>query len=321
MSSRVRERRVSTVMKPLFLLSFLLVSTLHAELLPARKPSIETKPRFAGTKNYTDYKPQPLKRVAADVMAVSNSGSFVSRCLRMLSRDGQSKNFETITGQDGITFGVKDFATDGGVLSFMQGLKRTHSTEMIVAFGEENTKHLIDSKWIKENNAGGHGKAANDAGLVRLDWFRKGLDQILTNPAIREYQLSEFVRETVQPSIDTFKAEGFKKEFTAGTMVGIANSAGGGGLARYLKAAKQAVGGSGVKNEAAIAKHILTAYVKEDPNPGSKDGDLLKIGFGEKPGTLSESGLGHRGRRAYQLFKLFPLKDNVDFSALGKFSL
>ncbi len=63
----------------------------------------------------------------------------------MLSRNGTSKNFETITGQDGITFGVKDFATDGGVLSFMRGLKKSHPKQMLASFGEENSKNLVDS--------------------------------------------------------------------------------------------------------------------------------------------------------------------------------
>src|SRR5690348_9394739 len=157
---------------------FVVGSALAAE----RKPPISQEPKPQGSaRAYTDYRPQPPARVRDEVLRVASNGSFVSRCLLVISCAGTEKNFETITGQDGLTFGITDFATDDGVYEFMKLLSQSHPQEFNAAFGE-HAKDLVARDWIKQNNGGGHGSSANDNGLVRFDWLRRGLDQILTNP-------------------------------------------------------------------------------------------------------------------------------------------
>src|SRR5215472_13454626 len=90
-----------------------------------RHPPIESQPRYEsdphrGPSSYTIYQPVDPVRVKADVMRVASNGSLMSRCLLVLTVDGNSKNFETITGQDGLTFGITDFASDGGIIEFMR---------------------------------------------------------------------------------------------------------------------------------------------------------------------------------------------------------
>jgi hypothetical protein len=86
---------------------------------------------------------------------------------------------------------------------------------------------------------------------------------------------------------------------------------------------KTAIGralGSEGKRELSIARNLLETYVVSDPNPGLNDRALLESGFsGSK--QLSEQGLGHRGRRAYELFKLFSFSEGSLFSELGEFAL
>src|ERR1700736_3560296 len=111
------------MVKTALLFALELVLCVCARAIPPRIPPIEQAPLHPKTSTYTNYKPQPPSRVRDDVLRVTSNNSFISRCLRMISRNGESKNFETITGQDGITFGIKDFATDDGILSFMRALQ------------------------------------------------------------------------------------------------------------------------------------------------------------------------------------------------------
>jgi hypothetical protein len=242
----------------------------------------------------------------------------------MITRDGQSKNFETITGQDGLTFGITDFATDGGVQDFMQLLHKRYPNEFKEAFGE-NTNKLLDSKWIQKNHADGHGTKANDNGLIGLRWLREGLDKILTNRHLYGLQLENFKRGKVEPSLSTFRENNFTLEFTLATMIGIANSKGVGNIGKggmrndLITAIKQA-SGSGIEHEKSIAKALLRNYVLADKKSSVNDKQLLEIGFAGLA-NLSEKGLSHRGRRAYQLFKHFPFAEGKPFTDLGNFIL
>src|SRR5262249_17629338 len=137
--------------------SFMSVSTSAAS---SRNPSLDVQPKYPGTSNYTSCNPQPPERVRDEVLRVSSNGSFISRCLRVITREGRSKNFETITGQDGLTFGITDFATDGGIKEFMKIVSKYFPKEFAAAFGT-NADNLLDDAWIKNNNAGGKGKKAN----------------------------------------------------------------------------------------------------------------------------------------------------------------
>ena len=151
----------------------------------SRNPALDVQPKYSGTSNYTSYKPQPPERVRDEVLRVSSNGSFMSRCLRVITREGRSKNFETITGEDGLTFGITDFATDGGIKEFMKIVSKYFPREFEPAFGT-NADNLLDDSWIKNNNSGGNGKKAKDNGLIKFLWLRKGLDRILTNRHLRK---------------------------------------------------------------------------------------------------------------------------------------
>lgn len=292
--------------------------------IPPRTPSIGTDPQHPHSSQYTEYKPQPPARVKADVTNAISNGSFISRTLGVISRDGSSKNFETITGQDGLTFGIKDFATDGGIASFFKAVNKAAPGKFSAAFGSHAADLLNDplmgKSWIEKNNAGGHGAAANDAGLIRFEWLRRGLDQLLTDPELRPVQLSAYREQTVDPVFKHFQSLDFKEEFSLATMIGIANSRGAGGMKSDLKAALAQTPGSGAAREKGAIKRLLETYVSNDPNPGSKDATLLKAGFsGVSPSNLSDSNLGHRGRRAFELFRHFPYASAVVFQELGDF--
>jgi len=90
--------------------------------------------------------------VRDEVLRVAGNGSFISRCLLVLSRDGESKNFETITGQDGLTFGITDFATDGGVHEFMKMMQKHYPDDLKAAF-PDHARDLLDQNWIRDNTA------------------------------------------------------------------------------------------------------------------------------------------------------------------------
>ncbi len=290
---------------------------------PSRSPSIDVQPKYLdkdrGPSDYTSYKPQPPERVRAEVLRVTSNGSFISRCLLVITRDGRTKNFEDITGQDGLTFGVAHFATDGGIKEFMKIVNDYFPGEFKAAFGG-NAANLLDYSWIKNNNAGGKGAEANDNGLIKFPWLRKGLDSILTNRHMYCAQLKNFRRGKVEPSLSTFSEHSFTMEFTLATMVGIANSKGVGGMRKHLETARRRASESGDTSERSIAKNLLEAYVFSDRKPGRKDKALLESGFSGSM-DLSEDDLGHYGRRAYMLFKHFPFSEGRAFSELGDFAL
>jgi hypothetical protein len=104
-------------------------------------------------------------------------------------------------------------------------------------------------------------------------------------------------------------------------VVGIANSMGVGGMQRLLNNAIKNSTEIGLEEEKAIGKQMLSAYVAGDPNAGPNDQRIVRIGFGKVAGSLNETGIGHRGRRAYQIFRLFPPTRGATFTELGDFSL
>lgn len=301
-----------------------------------RTMNITTQPKYEGvssssasTTKYTDYTVSNNSLAAQAVMDVSNNGSFVSKVLRVVTRDGKSKNFYTITGQDGLTFGITDFATNAGILSFFKRMSATHWDYMNAAFGEENAKKLLDSSWHKQMNPHDKGKLANDNGLIRLKWFRIGLDKILSDPRLFSMQLANFKSGKIDGSLKVFKENHFTQEFTLGTMIGVANSAGTGGMRTMLKSSISSVdyeypslinGDSSdkLKRERLISKKLLEKYVLADPHPRDNDSLLLKQGFAGD--SLTSSSIGHRGRRARELFTKFSYTEKIEFTGLGEFN-
>lgn len=284
-----------------------------------RKPPLSQEPAPRGTKFYTDYKPQPPARVRDEVLRVAGNGSFISRCLLVISRDGESKNFETITGQDGLTFGITDFATDGGVHEFMKLLQQRHPEDFRAVFAE-HARDLLDENWIRKNNGGGKGMRANNNGLIRHAWLRTGLDRVLSDRRFHGLQLENFKRGKVTPSLERFEKEKFQFEFTLGAMIGVANSAGADGMRSFLDAAKTAVPRDTPGRELAIAKRMLRRYVETDRNPGADDLKYLAGVFDGKPPVTSPK-LGHRGRRVRELVEKFPLQTPRTFARLGEFAI
>jgi hypothetical protein len=297
------------------------VSTQHPADARARTPPLSAQPSFPGTTNYTNYKTNDPARVRDEVMRVTDNGSFISRSLRVLSVDGQSKNFETITGQDGLTFGITDFATDGAISGFAKMLNKNYPDKFREAFGA-NGAHLLDDAWVHANNAGGHGQAANDNGLVKFPWLREGLSKILCDRTLHGLQLEYFSQGKVVPSLKTFQEHKLTLEYSLGAMIGIANSAGHGGMEKYLDAAELKATGSGVEREKSVTREMIRSYVLGDPHLKPNDKDFLLKSFGEKSGPLpAVATLGHRAKRAAQIFENFPPGKNVPFTQLGDFAL
>jgi hypothetical protein len=284
-----------------------------------RKPPLDQEPTPRGTKDFTDYKPQPPERVRDEVVRVAGNGSFVSRCLLVVSRDGESKNFETITGQDGLTFGITDFATNGGVHEFMRMLQKHYPDDFKAVFSE-HAGDLLNENWIRKNNGGGKGIKANNNGLIRQAWVRTGVDRILSDRRFHGLQLENFKRGKVTPSLERFEKEGFDYEFTLAAMIGVANSAGASGMRSFLDAAKKTVPDGAPDRELAIAKRMLLRYVAGDPHPGADDLKYLGSVFDGKP-PVTRPVLGHRGRRVRELVEKFPLETPKKFERIGEFAL
>jgi hypothetical protein len=147
--------------------------------------------------------------------------------------------------------------------------------------------------------------------------LREGLDKILCDRRLRGLQLDNFERGKVNESLAIFSQNHFELEFTLATMTGIANSAGVGGMKRFLESALRDAHGTGVERERAIGMAMLRSYVSGDPHGRAKDSDL----FTGPAGKISSDELGHRGRRAYEIFQKFPPSDSKPFTDLGDFAL
>jgi hypothetical protein len=238
----------------------------------------------------------------------------------MISNYGLSKKFETITGEDGLTFGIKDF-TSGGVLPLLQLVNQQDSKAVSRAFGPAMAPNVLSLAWF-----GAHSSAHDDHGLVAIRDFRVGLDQILDNRALHGAQLQRYRKESVEPSLAAFKKRGFRLEFSLAAMIGVANSfgagsegAGNGMIGRLDKAA------AGGRDEATAMREFVAAYAMRDAKNSSQraaTARLLKIGFGDAAGKLpSQDELSHSGRRILLLFQIFPWKDQKAYSGLGNFAL
>ena len=292
-------------------------------MTPPRTPAIATAPTKKGqshgdTRLYTEYKPDSAKRVRDDVMSYLKNGSFISRTLGVITRNGTSKHFETISGLDGLTCGIKDFATDSGVLTLFKILHAADPVKFDAAFGS-HAKDVLSLSWITQHNAGGKGVGADDAGLVTLEWLRVGLDTLLADPALRPAQLAAFRDQTAEPCHQDFLQRGFTLEFSLATMIAIANSTGASGVRKRLDEIVAASNNTGLALERAAIQTLLTGYVGTS-NAANKA--LLEDGFaGTDPKLMKESsGLNHRGRRAFELFQQFPYAAEVLFTSLGEFS-
>lgn len=269
----------------------------------------------------TDYSPADADRLADDVLRVSSNGSFVSRILRVITRSGRSKHFEMLTGQDGLTFGITDFAA-GSVSSFFRAAASGFPDDFARAFGPK-APLLTDSKWVEENNGGHH--EWDNRGLIRHRWLREGLAELLAAEHLRGLQLSRFVEGKVTPSHRALVAAGLTAEWTLAVMVGIANSFGAGGMRDgFLRRAVEKADAqhlTGAARERFIAEDMASRYigrdVKDEPNARKV---LEAIRNPAAPIPERDSGLGHRGRRVWETLRAFPDRARPP-TELGAFAL
>jgi hypothetical protein len=284
-----------------------------------RNPTIDTPPLHpgGGPSQYTEYKiasAADREAVRQDVLRVAGNGSFVSRCLLVISRQGSSKNFVTITGEDGLTFGIKDFISDS-VRSLLLDMEKRAPGTLTTVFGS-HADDVVDAKFLAQ-----HTDKATDRGLIGIGWLRVGIDQVLCDRRFHGVQLRKFVEEAVRPSLDTFEQAGFQLAFSAAAMVGVANSFGAGGMVNRLARARKNVGGSA--GEAKIIRRFVQDYALRDAEDHAPATDsLLRHGFGDEAGALpSPDALGHSGRRIRELFAIFPWKQQETFVTPGDFAL
>ena len=284
-----------------------------------RHPTIDTPPLHpgGGPSQYTEYKiasAADREAVRQDVLRVAGNGSFMSRCLLVISRQGSSKNFVTITGEDGLTFGIKDFISDS-VRSLLLDMEKRAPGTLAAAFGS-HADDVVDAKFLARNTI-----KATDRGLIGIGWLRVGIDQLLCDRRFHGVQLLRFVEEAVRPSLDTFRQAGFQLAFSAAAMVGVANSFGASGMVNRLVQARKNVGGSA--GEAKIIRRFVQDYALRDAEDHAPATDsLLRHGFGDEAGALpSPDALGHSGRRIRELFAIFPWKQQETFVTPGDFAL
>ena len=286
----------------------------------ARKPNIGAEPTYRNTSepcggHYTEYELKDSgarKYAVAEVRQVTAADSFVSRTLRVIIGNGGSKTFGTITGQDGLTFGIKDF-TSGGLLPLLKLIEQRHPSAVKEAFGPET--QVLTSGWLPARTS-----ALNDHGLLAIKEIRVGLDRVLSNSRYHNEQLDRFVKEAVEPSVDKFRERNYRREFTLAAMVGAANSGGPGGLERWLSQAEK---NTGSKKEDTVFPEFMHIYTVRDVDAGAElkaTHDLLGKVFQGKPGRLPKwDDLGHSGRRLRWLAEYFFWSSGADFKDLGAF--
>ena len=256
----------------------------------------------------------------AEIRSVTSNGSFISRSLLVISNNGLSKKFETITGEDGLTFGVKDF-TSGGVFPLLQLINQQNPEAIETAFGSF-TPNVLDRKFLDAKTS-----RDDDHGLIAIREFRKGLDQILSDRTWHGAQLQRYRMESVEPSLAAFNKREFRTEFSLAAMIGVTNSFGPGsestgrGMIGRLNEAQASVSSN---DEGQIMRAFVRAYATRDAK-GSQQAAaerLVKVGFGDASGNLpSQDDLSHSGRRVLLLFQIFPLKEQRPFTELGNFVL
>ncbi len=280
---------------------------------PERSPKITDDP--AGAKSYTIYKladDAVRKKQAAIVQRITGNGSFASRVLTVISDHGHSKEFTTITGEDGLTFGIKDF-TSGGVHPLLALIEERFPGAVALEFGAF-APQAAHKAWLDQ-----HTSAADDHGLVAETGLRVGLDRVLCNPRYRGAQLARFRAETLDPALAEWKKRGWKLEFSLAAMCGVINSTGPGGL-KGLDAAATAVGSDA---EDKVIRQFLLHYVGTDAKQfPTQDKAAIAAGFDGSPAMPDGDHLDHHARRARLLFAAFPWKDQKPFDGdLGDFAL
>lgn len=305
-----------------------------------RQRDLATPPK--GQKAISTYSPVDARRLAADVLACTNNGSVASRIVRVITINGESKHFEMLTGQDGLTFGLTDWA-GSAIPDFFQAFARKFPAELVRLFGADS-KHLLDKDWIEANNGPHSGDAdygrrdANDAGLIRFEWLRVGLARLLGDPRFRAFQLDHFTEGKIGRARRLCAAHGFTRQFSLAALANICNS--GPGKMNRLVAAAAAVnkGSPGRALEDRIVESAVTAYARADIKEAGKKlkagkkidvaeieasvEAILAAGFGRSgvdPAKVAVK--SHYARRVAMLFRHFPHERDDPFTELGGYTV
>jgi len=226
----------------------------------------------------------------------------------------QQQDFVTITGQDGLTWGIKDFISDS-VNPLFTKLDAAWPDVIAAVFGD-HADEIRSKHWINE-----HTDEDNDRGLVTIQWLRRGLDEILCDRRFHGLQLHQFIAEAVAPSREILDKASFRLAFSLAAMIGVANSYGATGMSGRLRDAREEVGAGAGESE--IIQAFCSAYACRDADGHEADTTrLLRRGFGLDSGSLPDADdLGHSGRRIRELFLLFPWEAQEPFQVLGEFAL
>lgn len=264
------------------------------------------------------YSPADAARLADEVMAATANGSFVSTMIRVLSRGGQSKTFREITGQDGLTCGVGDFA-GGGIADLFERMAEDFPSDFAAAFPDDSHRaQLVDDAWVAREN-GGNSRYDN-AGLIRYRWVREGLAVVLDDVHHDGWQLAQVLRGKVRPAVDVAAAQGICTAFGVAALCGIANSFGAGGMRRSFAAPAAE---RYPRDERAQIAWMLERYVRDEVDSDRATrplvAELERALRGEVP-QLPDRGLGHRGRRLRELLQRFP-STSAPYTGLGTFTL
>jgi hypothetical protein len=253
----------------------------------------------------------------------------------MITVNGGGKNFFTITGLDGLTIGITDFATTGGIQSFMKIMNQHAHDAVVASFSTpdhpEHVEQATSNSWIASNNGPGPTHKDNDdKGLVAQDFFRLGLNRLLCQRSTYGIQLHVFNQGKVKPGKAIFDRAHFVFEVTLAAIIGIANSGGPGMASRFLAAALldgtiAAITDPEAK-ELAVCRLMLKTYADGQPNRSEKDLEKttynLGVAFGDAEGALyTGSQLQHRGGRVRYVLQLFPPLARTRLGDLGRYSL
>jgi hypothetical protein len=288
------------------------------------RPALQSTPRYSGVAptatQYTVYRPTDTARVVQDVLSTTSNGSFLSRSLRVITVDGREKNFEMLTGQDGLTFGIIDIATTPSVSAWLQTIYNDNPKRFTDAFAE-HTSQVLNQEWLERNNAAGVAVPAlrNDNGLVKIEWLRLGLGRLLCDPSARAAQLKFYVEKKIASDKKLFDSLHFRSEFSFAAIVGMSNSGGVAMASTLMRRALFDVKDMSVsEKELQATKLALLAYVSGDPHKHEDDAASVRSILYDGA-AISCSPLGHRAKRVCMIAKYFPPLRPAAFSTLGSF--
>lgn len=300
----------------------------------ARIPAASVPPQFQDAKpvvgegrRYTIYRVEGDEQREAVLRATSNL-SFISRLLRVLTHDGKAKSFATLSGLNGLAFGLDAFADLDDLAVFFRAAHRVHTSEFQSAFGPQYAQ-LLDRAWLRQNMGPG-GVAGDDKGLVRLAWVRTGLDRFLcASDASHKVQLALWKRNHLAPLLPFVKQAKLTQEFTVAALAAAAASTNSSFATEALsEALARRQRGDDEEHELSAAEALLTRFLAPlaDSNRVLYQNTLLLLGRavhgrGSTPSPAQTSEGEFLAERVAFLIKYFPPWKRTSFQGVGAFAL